>query len=341
MVLAIVLSVIAAVVVLAAILLPMSMRIVKEYERAVFFRLGHVRPEVKGPGVIWRAPGFDRVLRVTLRVEVIDIPPQSVITSDNVTVQVDAVCYFQVLDPVKAVIGVEDFRFASQRVAMTSLRSIIGRHELDDLLAHRENLNNELRTVIATSTQRWGVDVRQVEIRDVLLPAELTRAMAKQAEAERERRAKVIAATGELEASTELSDAAAKLYESPGALQLRALQTLAEVATEKNSTLIFPIPVELLGGYAGPARAATPGDHGRVTASTPAGEIAGQVLSAIAERATGGGGIVPRMPSGGERSTEQVPEAGASGKGGTAGGAAEAGAAGAGGTADTGAGGTP
>jgi regulator of protease activity HflC (stomatin/prohibitin superfamily) len=194
-------------------------------------------------------PVLDRVVKVTLRVEVVDIPPQAVITHDNVTLQVDAVVYFQVTDPVQAILGVDNFRFASQRMATTSLRSIIGRHDLDNLLAHRDDVNNELRTVIAASTHHWGVEVRQVELRDIVLPPELLRAMAKQAEAERERRAKVIAATGELEASTELSEAAAKLYQSPGAMQLRALQTLAEVATEHNSTLVFPIPIEILAGF--------------------------------------------------------------------------------------------
>jgi regulator of protease activity HflC (stomatin/prohibitin superfamily) len=220
--------------------------IVTEYERAVFFRFGRIRPSAKGPGIITRIPGVDRVVKVNLRVEVIDIPPQAVITADNVTVQVDAVVYFQVVDPVKAIIGVDNFRFASQRVAMTSLRSIIGRYQLDDLLAHRTAVNNELRATIAASTEGWGVEVRQVEVRDITLPQELLRAMARQAEAERERRAKVIAATGELEASQELAEAADKLTSSPGALQLRTLQTLAEVSTEHNSTLIFPIPVELM-----------------------------------------------------------------------------------------------
>ena len=235
--------------VLIFIVLSASIRVVTEYERSVFFRLGHVRPDAKGPGVIFRIPIVDRLVRVTLRVEVVDIPPQAVITKDNVTIQVDAVVYFQVVDPVQAVLGVDNFRFASQRIAMTSLRSIIGRHELDNLLAHREDVNNELRTVISSSTHHWGVEVRQVELRDITLPPELLRAMARQAEAERERRAKVIAATGELEASQELSEAAAKLYESPGALQLRALQTLAEVASEHNSTLVFPVPIELLTGF--------------------------------------------------------------------------------------------
>jgi len=233
-------------VVVILILIASCVIVVTEYERAVLFHFGRVKPNASGPGIVFRIPAVDRVQKVNLRVEVVDIPPQAVISKDNVTLQVDAVVYFQVIDPVRAVIGVDSFRFASQRVAMTSLRSIIGRFELDDLLAHRDEVNNELRAQISTSTEAWGVEVRQVEVRDITLPPELLRAMARQAEAERERRAKVIAATGELEASKELSEAAARLTESPGALQLRTLQTLAEVATERNSTLIFPIPIELL-----------------------------------------------------------------------------------------------
>jgi regulator of protease activity HflC (stomatin/prohibitin superfamily) len=236
----------AILVVVLLIVLGSCIIVVTEYERAVLFRFGRVKQNASGPGVVFRVPMVDRVQKVNLRVEVVDIPPQAVISKDNVTLQVDAVVYFQVVDPVRAVIGVDSFRFASQRVAMTSLRSIIGRFELDDLLAHRDEVNNELRAQISTSTEAWGVEVRQVEVRDITLPAELLRAMARQAEAERERRAKVIAATGELEASKELSEAATQLTESPGALQLRTLQTLAEVATERNSTLIFPIPIELL-----------------------------------------------------------------------------------------------
>jgi regulator of protease activity HflC (stomatin/prohibitin superfamily) len=223
--------------------------VVPEYERGVFFRFGRIIEGAKGPGIIVRIPGVDRVVKVNLRVEVVDIPAQAVISKDNVTLQVDAVVYFQVSDPVRAVIGVDNFRFASQRVAMTSLRSIIGRFELDELLAHREQVNSELRQVIDQATEVWGVVVRQVEVRDITLPDQLLRAMARQAEAERERRAKVIAATGELEASKELAEAADKLTSAPGALQLRTLQTLAEVATEKNSTLLFPIPVELLQAF--------------------------------------------------------------------------------------------
>mgnify|MGYP000105991393 CR=1 FL=1 len=220
--------------------------VVTEYERAVIFRFGRVRANASGPGIVFRLPAIDRVQKVNLRVEVVDIPPQAVISKDNVTIQVDAVVYFQVIDPVRAVVGVDDFRFARERVAMTSLRSIIGRFELDDLLAHRDEVNSELRAQIANSTHGWGVEVRQVEVKDINLPPELLRAMARQAEAERERRAKVIAATGELESSKELAEAAETLHASQGALQLRTLQTLAEVATEQNSTLIFPIPVELL-----------------------------------------------------------------------------------------------
>jgi regulator of protease activity HflC (stomatin/prohibitin superfamily) len=243
--------------------------VIPEYQRAVFFRFGRIKGEARGPGIIFRIPAVDRVVRVNLRVEVVDIPSQAVITQDNVTISVDAVVYFQVVDPVRAVIGVDNFRFASQRIAMTSLRSIIGRIELDTLLAHREDVNAELRATIARSTTEWGVEVRQVEIRDVTLPPELLRAMARQAEAERERRAKVIAATGELQASEELSAAADRLSRSPGALQLRTLQTLAEVATERNSTLIFPIPIELLSILSSAADRATAAAGEPIAVTTP------------------------------------------------------------------------
>ena len=240
------LIVIVGLLIVLAVILKSILIIITEYERAVFFRLGRIREGAKGPGIVVRIPAIDRVVKVNMRVEVVDIPAQAVITSDNVTVQVDAVVYFQVRDPVQAIIGVDNFRFASQRVAMTSLRSIIGRYQLDDLLAHRSTINDELRSVIDQSVEGWGVQVRQVEVRDITLPEQLLRAMARQAEAERERRAKVIAATGELEASRELAEAATKLAEAPGAMQLRTLQTMAEIAVEHNSTLVFPIPIELL-----------------------------------------------------------------------------------------------
>ena len=228
-----------------------SVKVIPEYERAVFFRFGRVVPKPRGPGIIIKLPVMHRLQRVTLRVEVVDIPPQSVITADNVTVQVDAVVYFQVMDPVKAVIAVDNFRFACQRIAMTSLRSIIGRHELDQLLAHRDDINNELRAQIALSTHHWGVEVRQVEIKDIVLPPELISAMARQAEAERVRRAKVISASGEQESSVGLARAAAKLAESPGALHLRTLHALTEIANENRATIIVPLPVELLAGLKG------------------------------------------------------------------------------------------
>ena len=220
--------------------------VIPEFQRAVFFRFGRVIGEPRGPGLVFKIPIVDKVVRVNLRVEVVDIPSQSVITQDNVTISVDAVVYFQVVDPVRAVIGVDNFRFASQRIAMTSLRSIIGRYELDSLLAHREDVNSELRATIARSTAEWGVEVRQVEIRDVTLPPELLRAMARQAEAERERRARIITADGEMQASQKLSQAAATMADTPTALQLRLLQTVVEVAAEKTSTVILPFPVELL-----------------------------------------------------------------------------------------------
>lgn len=239
--------VIIVLIVIVLILLKACLVVVREYERVVLFRFGRVMSYAKGPGLIVRFPAIDKITRVNLRVEVVDIPPQAVITSDNVTVQVDAVVYFQVIDPIRATIGVDSFRIACQRVAMTGLRSIIGRHELDNILAHRDSINDELKTKIAQSTSSWGVQVHQIEIRDITLSPELLRAMARQAEAERERRAKVISARGELEASKELAEAAQKLYASPGALQLRTLQTLTEVAAEHNSTLVLPIPIELLG----------------------------------------------------------------------------------------------
>jgi hypothetical protein len=277
-------------------------RVIPEYQRAIFFRFGRVRGEPKGPGLIFKMPFVDKLVKVNLRVEVVDIPLQSVITKDNVTIQVDAVVYFQVIEPIRAVIGVDNFRFASQRIAMTSLRSIVGRYELDSLLAHREDVNSELRATIARSTAEWGVEVRQVEIRDVTLPPELQRAMAKQAEAERERRAKVIAATGELQASVELAEAADRLTASPGALQLRTLQTLAEVATERNSTLVFPIPIELLTMFGKIGEAFSPPQdaegHAERTARLPSARgmetlsppVELSVADLLRETSTGSGG---------------------------------------------------
>ncbi len=274
-----------------------TFKVVTEYERAVFFRLGRIREEAKGPGIIVKWPLMDKLVKVTLRVEVVDIPKQAVITADNVTVQVDAVVYFQVLDPVQAIIGVDDFRFASQRVAMTALRSIVGRHQLDNILAHRDDVNDELKTSIGASTHGWGVEVRQVEIRDIVLPPELLRAMARQAEAERERRAKVIAATGELGASKELAEAAATLYESPGAMQLRTLQTLAEVASENNSTLVFPLPIEILAGFVnGTIGMSSPGPS-PATATVPLSTVM-PAPSVVKGSAAAAAGAVTGAPTG-------------------------------------------
>jgi regulator of protease activity HflC (stomatin/prohibitin superfamily) len=292
--------------------------IVPEYQRVVFFRFGRVTSKARGPGLIFKMPIRDRVVKVNLRVEVVDIPSQSVITKDNVTIQVDAVVYFQVVDPIRAVIGVDNFRFASQRIAMTSLRSIVGRYELDSLLEHREGVNSELRSTIARHTTEWGVEVRQVEIRDITLPPELLRAMARQAEAERERRAKIIAATGELQASQELSEAADRLMASPGALQLRTLQTLAEVATERNSTLIFPIPVELLSIFQAPSEVKTQAAVSKVNAVSAAAQEAAllaraPVVGDDTERAIGAG------DPGSAGSSESAGPGGSSGSGGPAG----------------------
>jgi len=232
-----------ALVVVVLVLLKSILIVVPEYERGVFFRLGRILQGAKGPGIIVRIPGVDRVVKVNLRVEVVDIPPQAVITKDNVTIQVDAVVYFQVVDPVRAIVGVDNFRFASQRVAMTSLRSIIGRFELDDLLAHRDQLNAELRQVIDASVEVWGVAVRQVEVRDIQLPPELLRAMARQAEAEREKRAKIINAEGESLAAAALGEASDTMMAHPLALQLRNLQSLVEIGVDKNTTVVFPAPL--------------------------------------------------------------------------------------------------
>jgi regulator of protease activity HflC (stomatin/prohibitin superfamily) len=221
-----------------------SIRVVQEYERGVIFRLGRCIG-AKGPGLFFIWPILDKMQKVNLQQMAVPVQPQQVITKDNVSVVVDAVAYFKVNDPVASVIKINNWYTASQLVAQTTLRGIIGRHEMDQLLSDREAINNELRAQLDQQTEPWGVEVVRVEIRDVQLPEQMQRAMAKQAEAERERRAKIIAAEGELQASQQLSEAARVMNASPGALHLRTLQTLAEVAVEKNSTLIFPIPTEV------------------------------------------------------------------------------------------------
>jgi regulator of protease activity HflC (stomatin/prohibitin superfamily) len=222
-----------------------AIKILREYERGVIFRLGRIIP-VKGPGLIIIWPIIDKLVRVSLRIVTMDVPSQDVITKDNITVKVNAVVYFRVMDPIKAITEVEDFYFATSQIAQTTLRSILGQSQLDDLLTKREEVNAELQKVIDFQTEPWGVKVTAVEVKNVDLPEEMQRAIAKQAEAERERRAKVIHAEGEFQASQKLADAANIIATAPSALQLRFLQTLTEIATEKNSTIIFPVPIDLI-----------------------------------------------------------------------------------------------
>jgi regulator of protease activity HflC (stomatin/prohibitin superfamily) len=222
-----------------------AIKILREYERGVVFRLGRVIP-VKGPGLVIIWPIIDRLVKVSLRIVTMDVPAQDVITKDNISVKVNAVVYFRVIDPIKAVTEVEDFLYATSMIAQTTLRSILGQSQLDDLLTRREEVNAELQKVIDFQTEPWGVKVTAVEVRNVDLPSEMLRAIAKQAEAERERRAKIIHAEGEFQASQKLADAATIIATAPSALQLRFLQTLTEIATEKNSTIVFPVPIDLL-----------------------------------------------------------------------------------------------
>jgi regulator of protease activity HflC (stomatin/prohibitin superfamily) len=232
-------------IIFAIIILANAIRILREYERGVIFRLGRLIG-AKGPGIIFLIPIVDRIVKVSLRTVVMDVPPQDVITKDNVSIKVNAVVYFRVLDPEKAIVEVENFLFATSQLSQTTLRSILGQSELDELLAARDKINRNLQTIIDHQAEPWGIKVSNVEVKHIDLPQEMQRAMAKQAEAERERRSKVIAAEGEFQASQRLSDAAKILAEQPSALTLRYLQTLREIATEKNSTTIFPVPIDLL-----------------------------------------------------------------------------------------------
>jgi regulator of protease activity HflC (stomatin/prohibitin superfamily) len=225
-------------------LLFISLKVLKEYERGVIFRLGRLIA-VKGPGIIVVIPGIDTFERVDLRTITMDVPPQDVITKDNVTIKVNAVVYLRVMSPDKAITNVQHYEYATSQLAQTTLRSVLGEAELDELLSNRENINTKLQDILDKDTDPWGVKVSKVEVKHIDLPKDMQRAMAKQAEAERERRAKVIAAEGELQASEKLSEAARKLAENPASIQLRFLQTLAEVATENNSTTIFPVPIDL------------------------------------------------------------------------------------------------
>jgi regulator of protease activity HflC (stomatin/prohibitin superfamily) len=244
-----------------------SLRILREYERGVVFRLGRLT-QAKGPGLIFLLPlGIERMVKVPLRIVAMDIPPQDVITRDNVSIKVNAVVYFRVGDPVKATVIIEDYLFATSQLAQTTLRSVVGQAEMDQLLAEREHFNDIVRRIIDEGTDPWGIDVTAVEIKDIDLPQEMRRAMAKQAEAERERRAKVIAAEGELQASAQLTQAARMLQQEPAAIQLRYLQTVAEIATENNSTTLFPLPLDLFRPFL--ERMAAAGQAPTVPAALP------------------------------------------------------------------------
>jgi len=233
-----------AILVLVIFFLSAALRILKEYERGVIFRLGRII-NAKGPGLIILIPIIDKMLKVSLRLVAMDVDPQDVITRDNVSVKVNAVIYFRVIDPVKAIVEVENYSYAMSQLAQTTLRSVCGQAELDDLLSEREKINTELQEILDTHTDPWGIKVATVELKHIDLPTDMQRAMARQAEAERERRAKVINAEGEFQAAAKLSEASVIIEKHPIALQLRYLQTMAEVSTESKSTVIFPLPIEL------------------------------------------------------------------------------------------------
>jgi regulator of protease activity HflC (stomatin/prohibitin superfamily) len=234
------------IIILVVFFLASAIKILNEYERGVIFRLGRVLGTPKGPGLIILIPIIDRMVKVSLRTVVLDIPPQDVITKDNVTIKVNAVVYFRVIDPLKCIIDVENYLYATSQLAQTTLRSVLGQAELDELLSRRDQLNEKLQEILDTHTESWGIKVSNVEVKNVDLPQEMQRAIARQAEAERERRAKIIGAEGEFQASAKLAEASDVLSRNPMALQLRYLQTLIEISTEKNSTIIFPIPIDIL-----------------------------------------------------------------------------------------------
>jgi regulator of protease activity HflC (stomatin/prohibitin superfamily) len=259
-----------------AIALVTSLRILMEYERGVIFRLGKLT-RAKGPGLIFLVPfGVERMKKMDLRIVALDIAPQDTITKDNVSVRVNAVVYFKVANPEKAVIEIEDYYFATSQLAQTTLRSVIGQSELDELLAERERINEIVRVIIDEGTDPWGIDVTGVEIKDIDLPQEMKRAMARQAEAERERRAKVISAEGEYQASTKLASAAEIIQQFPVAMQLRFLQTVVEIAAENNSTTLFPVPIELFKPFTDPGKPAS--EEARTRALKAAAETMLQAL---------------------------------------------------------------
>ena len=241
------LPIIIVLIVLLVVLVRASIKVVPEYERGVIFRLGRVGG-ARGPGLFFIIPVIDQMMKVDMRVVTLDVPTQETITKDNVTVKVNAVCYFRVMDPIAAVVNVSNYLLATQQIAQTTLRSVLGQSELDDLLAQRDKINLRLQQIIDDQTEPWGIKVSVVEVKDLELPESMKRSMARQAEAEREKRAKIIHAQGELRAAQELSEAAQLMSQADGALQLRYLQTLNEIAAENNSTIVFPLPLELFQG---------------------------------------------------------------------------------------------
>jgi regulator of protease activity HflC (stomatin/prohibitin superfamily) len=259
-----------------------SMRVVQQIERGVVFRLGRAQQEVRRPGVTWLIPAVDRMTRVNMQVVTLPVPAQDGITRDNVTVRVDAVVYYRVIEPVRAVVQVQDYQFAMAQVAQTSLRSVIGKSELDDLLSNREQLNQGLEVMLDNPAASWGIEIDRVEIKDVALPESMKRSMSRQAEAERERRARIITADGEFQASQRLSEAAGAMAGTPAALQLRLLQTMVEVAAEKNSTLVLPFPVEMLRYF---EAMATGKPLARL--DEPSGQVSGQVPGQEPEKESG------------------------------------------------------
>ena len=277
-----VLLAIVVIVVLLATLAGASVRVLREYERGVVFRLGRlVGP--RGPGLVLLIPGVDRMVRVSLRTVTLSIPPQDIITRDNVTAHVDAVTYFRVVDPNSSVVDIEDAVKATSQIAQTTLRSVLGKADLDALLSERERLNEDLQQIIDEQTEPWGIKVTTVEIKDVGIPSTMQRAMARQAEAERERRAKIIHAEGEAQAAGKLSEAAAVLSRAPAAIQLRYLQTLSEIGSEQNSTIVFPIPLDLLRPLLEASEKAAPAEQTPADGELPEGARPGELPAGVAE----------------------------------------------------------
>lgn len=298
--------IIVVVIVVVVILLGMglSLRNVQQYQRGVVFRFGRLLPTIRGPGLRWIRPIGDRMSKVSIQTEVLGVPAQGAITADNVTLTVDAVVYFRVLDPVKALVNVNSYPAAVSQIAQTSLRSVIGRADLDTLLSDRDHVNAELKTVMDAPTEEpWGLRIERVEIKDIALPESMMRSMSKQAEAERERRARVIAADGEFQASQRLTDAAKTMADTPGALQLRLLQTVVDVSAEKNSTLVMPFPVEMLRFFERQnpegVPGGTPAERKTVTAASAAEAIAQTLPEVFAPSVKGSattGRTVPTPP---------------------------------------------